>query len=431
MSAVGAEPRLGNGWMPAEAEKERLYNEAQAIAARTQGYATSVHNRTNSTGSRASIARQTSPQPGFPPNQSVYGRTAGSSAYPTPAPSTSPSLPTQSIRAPQPQYPSAEQEKAMRRRYEEARAAVERTQNIDGYDEAGSSAGGSGAASSSDPIPYDALFPSPQTASVSGSASAEMPPVIDGGRSQYTSAVDEKERTRRYYEAQDAVARAQHPYASGAASPPPVVAATISAHTGNSQQPLSEKEMLRRKFEADDAAALRSGPPPQPPPRGAPPPPGSPPRGMTPRGAGAATSGLRSPLPVPGSPLPVPGFQGGFKPLTAAEEKARLKAQYEAEEQQANSSSSSSLPTIQQFSAPPPPPLMPRPPREYIQETQEADARSQQGHYSDVADSSSSSNGPRFDLSMRPFTPFTAGFDSVSSPKRGPPPPLPPKVPAE
>ncbi|EIN06986.1 hypothetical protein PUNSTDRAFT_135687 [Punctularia strigosozonata HHB-11173 SS5] len=434
MSSPGPVPKLANGWMPAEEEKQRLYNEATALAARTQGYASSLHNRTNSQGSHASMARTGSPQPGFPPAQSLYGQVpngrsvGGSSAYPTPAPSThSPPRTGPAALSSQPQYASAEQEKAMLRRYEEARAAVDRVQSYGGYEQE-PVAGGSGAASTSDPIPYDALFPAPQNMAGSGAASVDMPPAFNVGK-PYTSALDEKERARRYYEAQDAVARAQHPYANGGRHSPPPPAPTPS-YSGSSQQPLSEKEVLRRKFEADDAAALRSGPPPQPPPRGAPPPPGSPPRGMNPRGgSGAGNSGLRSPLPVPGSPVPSSGFPGGFKPLTAAEEKARLKAQYEAEDRQSGASSSSGPPPSQYASIPPPPPLMPRPPKEYIQETQAANARSQQGHdLADVAGLSSAT--PQIDLTMRPFTPFTPGFDTVSPPP-GPPPPLPPKVSAE
>lgn len=54
-----------------------------------------------------------------------------------------------------------------------------------------------------------------------------------------------------------------------------------------------------------------------------------------------------------------------YQPLSAADEKARLRAQYAAED----------------GGAPPaPPPLAPRPPPDYIQQTRAEDARSQMGH---------------------------------------------------
>ena len=90
---------------------------------------------------------------------------------------------------------------------------------------------------------------------------------------------------------------------------------------------------------------------------------------------------------------PVPPSGSGSQPLSAVEEKARLKAMYDAEDRKANgfpapipysqvspilySNGVSRQPSnaSNTFSLSSPPPLAPRPPREYIQETQEEDAR--------------------------------------------------------
>jgi len=119
--------------------------------------------------------------------------------------------------------------------------------------------------------------------------------------------------------------------------------------------------------------------------------------------------------------------------LSAIEEKALLKARYEAEENNALPNGNSSPPPsfgeipikngANNFTAPTPPPLMPRPPVHYIQETQEEDAR--------VRDSvGQEATLPTLDnqLDLRPFTPFTVGLGPSSPKIPGPPPPLPPKA---
>ena len=82
-------------------------------------------------------------------------------------------------------------------------------------------------------------------------------------------------------------------------------------------------------------------------------------------------------------------------------------------------------------SIPPPPPLMPRPPKEYIQETQEEDQAFSAKIEAMDKDSGSASITHAFDsnIELRPFTPFSADFDNRAS--AAPPPPLPPKVPLE
>ncbi|KAJ3493185.1 hypothetical protein NLJ89_g11076 [Agrocybe chaxingu] len=88
-----------------------------------------------------------------------------------------------------------------------------------------------------------------------------------------------------------------------------------------------------------------------------------------------------------------------------------------------------------------PPPLMPRPPADYIKETQEEDARLSRlngdapnlnGTPKKLNGSSSSTSlnkpaaGASGGLDIKPFTPFRAGFGDIVTP--GPPPPLPPKA---
>jgi len=87
-------------------------------------------------------------------------------------------------------------------------------------------------------------------------------------------------------------------------------------------------------------------------------------------------------------------------------------------------------------SVPPPPPLMPRPPPEYIQATQEQDTRLRQE--SEALDSPLHDAKPQIDysLSVRPMSPLDLGFDSLGLWSRTngediPKPPLPPKVPVD
>jgi len=138
-------------------------------------------------------------------------------------------------------------------------------------------------------------------------------------------------------------------------------------------------------------------------------------------------------------------------PLTAAEEKARLRAQYAAEDQTMNGTGASSSvdtpprpttassiassaalsrdPSIsrgKQKAPPPevppvPPPLMPRPPMEYIQETQEQDEMLQK--HSASLDSTWSGEAPVLEDAVldRRFTTTPPNDGTVR-------PPLPPKV---
>lgn len=247
------------------------------------------------------------------------------------------------------------------------------------------------------------------------------------------------------YEAQDAAALAASP-----PPPPPMDAPAYMPPSSpmpytNGSSALSEKEKLRRMYEAQDAAAMAGAPPPVTPPR--------------------ATSSHGRTLPTPrAQPTPPPG-PSGSRPLTAAEEKARLRAMYEAEER-----GMASLPPPQVYSPqpmhapvngtngysgtngygraadmerhmsvssgsyygdiPPPPPLMPKPPKEYMEETlQEDRVLSTQIHAIDQQHEEGYTPRGDANLELQPFTPFNSGFEAHAIPLSvPPPPPLPPKI---
>lgn len=316
-----------------------------------------------------------------------------------------------------PQYLSAEEEKAALRRYEDAKRAVQRTQ-LGGTDDVGSSSSSS------------AYVPPPVTNDLPPSFEASVP-VVDA-RTQLA----EKERLRREYEARDAAAVAQRPsvdnvpaYSEDSSGSQPLTGTII-------RSAIAEKEMLRRKFEMQDAQAAGS--------------PSQPPR-------------QASPVQSKSRPAPAPPSSTTRVP-TAAEEKAMLRARFEAEESapshntpaitappQINSynyvngytngtRAGPSTPSLPTFTPPPaPPPLAPKPPASYIQETQEEDARV--SRYVNSAapipglDSYSIPNGSLSrntsanaanGLDMHPFTPFSSGFEGgLNSKHMGLTPPLP------
>ncbi|KAJ7470525.1 hypothetical protein FB451DRAFT_340601 [Mycena latifolia] len=411
-----AAPQI-NRWPTAEEEKLRLFTEAQEAVKKTQGlefysgpsrsasYQASTHGRSNSD----LINDSGSSQP-----TAVNATAGGSSSYSSPRTrSDSGHQPTPKV----PQYLTAEQEKAALRRYHEAKQAVGRVQ---GYvsDEGADLKSTSG----SSPIAYDSLFPSPALPSGSSAnapnGKGDSPPPFEA-TSPDLSRLSEKERLRRAYAAQDAAAALQNNNPVNDAPPP---------FPGVSSQGLSEKELLQRRFDAQDAEARRAAGAPRPPPRK------------------VSNSSIGRPTPT---------TPGSVKVLTALEEKALLKARYDAEDAGSkprvngnavytnggglsSPSSSASAPST----PPVPPPLMPRPPVEYIQETQEEDARvsrfvtagvlppmEEEPRLPTSLSPSSSilrkSTTPGLDVA--PFTPFTPGFDAKLP---GPPPPLPPK-PAE
>jgi hypothetical protein len=363
-----------------------------------------------------------------------------------------------------PQYLTAEQEKAALRRYEEAKRAVDRTQGALSDD-------GHGSGSSSDPIAYDSLYPSAPagSSSQSGPAADEPPPFdVVAPPSGPHAILSEKERMRRVYESQDAAALRNNANTEPPLNPyfPPVPSSSSSDYANA----LAQKEALRRKFEARDALSRENSAnvKPQPPPR-----------------SNSINRNFGSPARTPSTsstggsrPTPVPPTAGGSgRVLTAIEEKAMLKARYEAMEapqplrmngstpsplngRQANASVSPppsfSVPGRAGGSPVPPtrtpPPLMPRPPAEYIQETQEEDARvsrfTMNGENPSLDDldhmnhspnringkgNQAASSSPSTAASdQQPLTPLLAAYEksSVTLKSPGPPPPLPPK-PAE
>ena len=355
------------------------------------------------------------------------------------------------------QYPTAEQEKAELKRYQEAKRAVDRMQStIDDPPPPALTA----------PVAYESLYPGTTRGAPAASSSHPPPPSADApppfesaaGGSNIMAHLSEKERLRRKYEAQDAAALARQntktapppaayspPAPVPAPTPPPALAGPLPGQYANA---LEEKEALRKKFEERDKAtkAIPTSQP-QPPPRAnsvTSNPPASPKTngGSSPRRTPSTNAGAGSrPTPVP----PAAG-SGSSRVLTAAEEKALLRAKFEARDS-GNTRKSPPPPTIPNGSASAvtngttsptvttpstPPPLKPRPPVEYIKETQEEDARlSRLNGQMPILDGSplprsnsvSSSSPPSaVALDMKPFTPFRAGFDT-SLP--GPPPPLP------
>ncbi|PPQ78439.1 hypothetical protein CVT25_011884 [Psilocybe cyanescens] len=428
-----------NAWLSAEEEK-RLFQQAQAAVQRNQGVQPanalgggSNHTRNDSDPKTSSGSGSKQSTGAALYAQAINARSAASGqAGGSASASTAKTVP---------QYQTAEQEKAALRRYEEARRAVDRTQNTSADDPVAPPA-------NSGPIAYESLFPASRGAPAQSSAPppADAPPPFDSaaGGSNIMAHLSEKERLRRAYEAQDA-ARQANP------SPPPPAAysAPTPAPAPASRQPVSpaplpgqyanaleEKEALRRKFEARDNANAQ---PVLPPPRSnnvaASPPANTGGSSALPRSPGANASGFR--------PAPVPPAASPTKVLTAAEEKALLRAKYEVRDSgnrpapvvtqtQTNGNSSANGVAGSVTTPTTPPPLMPRPPVEYIKETQEEDARLSRinGEIPKLNGSSSSAslNKPSSGagaLDMKPFTPFRAGFDPNSIAPPGPPPPLP------
>lgn len=432
----------------------RLYEHAQATAKRTQAFGVSspsMHSRSssdaNSPGPREKTFSSTVvPGPAISAGAALYQQ-AVSSISPnvnnspnTPnSQATPPSPPTSLSRVPH--YPSAEEEKAALRRYHEAKLAVDRNQNTQFASKEGIGAGSSAGVAA--PVSYDSLYPEPDGSG--GAGGSDMPPPFDssgsGGRPHY---LNEKERLRKQYEAQDAAALAAQAQAQAQErEPPPFPSHTARAPSYTGPPPegsgSSEKEILRRRLEEQDRVAQLLQQQQQQHERQEQP--------MAPQTPPPINS-ARAP--------PVPPTLNGFRPLTAAEEKAQLRAKYEAEQQAATNGHvpdappprhpyATAIPTRE--APPPPPPLMPRPPVEYIQETQEADLR---GRYFDSlgvglasaldtltpepARIASPVTNARLDT--RPFSPFDAGVgynsrQALVSPTavRGyaqPPPPPPP-----
>ena len=403
-------------WPTAEEEKLKLFQTAQAAVARTQGQSSvpaAVDPVQASSGSKGPSAAAVMYSQAI---AAVRNDTSKQHTYSPPATATGKvQLPMATALKPAkvPGYQTAEEEKAALRRYENAKRAVDRVQGPDEYPS--DVPGGSGPGL----IPYDSLYPTAATDSAPQSIAPpplnELPPPFEAGPPLTApQQLSEKERLRRAYEAQDAAASLSHQTTAAATIPrqaspaQPRAGATPPISYDASPPPFSggqvysdataEKELLRRRFEAQDAAVNRIPSPSVPP---TPPRNGSIVANATTTRSGSVVSTAPSLRSRP-TPLPPIADGSGQRVLSAAEEKALLRAKFEAQDSgsagseapppmylngyvSALASASSSAGAPPSFSSglsygsspshPSPPPLMPRPPQEYIKETQEEDAR--------------------------------------------------------
>jgi len=420
-------------WATAEEEKIRLFTQAQNNARIVQGFAQDL-NGSSSRAAHGRIASRDSSRsvqqgvtPGRPPVKSagaaLYSHAMSSVNKPswgTPVP-PSPPVPPPASHAPTPsRLLSSTEEKEMLRRYHDATRAVQRHQDVnfgspDGIMTPGSSS-----------LPHDSSarpYSSNELDNPSGPAPDELPPPwVPSPEFPQTEEMSEKERYRIAFEARERAAAGQSaappPPASPTTSPPAdYYTATGTHYPGiNGSGPLGE-------------TADRGLPPPWHP---------TPP---------AAQSGLLPHLRARSPPVPPPNpTQPGLsRVLSAAEEKALLKAKYDAEEQPASSPpvspqgqqeyhpSSGAKPSPDPSltrtelslsrdqrqvaipgSTPPrtPPPLLPRPPASYIQETAEENARLQD----ELANGQLSATSTGMTPAMAPIPPsvMTPGTDALA-----------------
>ncbi|TDL27334.1 hypothetical protein BD410DRAFT_835623 [Rickenella mellea] len=442
-------------WPTAEEEKERLFNQAQEVAKKTQARAvnssppmmsnhtkslsTSSNSNSHAGGSGSMLAARpqaTDSTPAKSPGAQLYQQAMASVHRNTSAQAgpVQPHTQPQDSRS-RANYPSAEEEKAAMRYYE-AKRAVDRRQNTD-Y----SPPEPTHSVPTDEPISYDALYPSEPGPRASSSHDMSSPVAAP---SAFTSPGSQSPHSPGFRDQMTGV---------GVITPP-------SASSLVNEEVLSEKERLRRRYEAQDAAASAGNSMQQP----------SPPPRSNSSFISGPSPGYEPPQPR-SQPLP-PSRSMGDRPLTAAEEKARLRAQYEAEDadgggpsnmrptlsSHTTSSSSQSGMTLSRDPSisfgklkldnmdddvtppPPPPPLLPRPPADYIQETQQEDARTQAEEEILKVDPNSSDMvswempTPDYSMNARAFSPLDTlpngnGLtENIGSdgPHR---PPLPPKVP--
>ncbi|KAF9442689.1 hypothetical protein P691DRAFT_779267 [Macrolepiota fuliginosa MF-IS2] len=356
-SSTGTKP-----WLSAEEEKVLLYEKAQAAVVKAQGpSAGGASSGSGSVGGRATAAElyqqamanvNLNSNKNQPPTPHISPLSGGSRKPATSGPKV-------------PQYMTADEEKAALRRYEEAKMSVNRVHHA-GFPEPAGPA----------PIAYDSLYPKP-----GGSSSAtDAPPSFEASVSATTAAAAPMSaHAEKAALAEQMRANGVQPPSNPSTPPPPSFNVATTVGTNTPQQYMdaaAEKEALRKKFEAKDAArrkstSARKQQPPQTPPKTGPP-------------AVPAAGARPAPAP-PGVATP------STKVLTAAEEKAMLNAKFEAKDAKAQQKVNghvnanrlnanpvtppSASPQLSYHQPQTPPPLMPRPPAEYIQETQEEDAR--------------------------------------------------------
>ena len=423
-------------WATAEEEKIRLFTQAQNNARIVQGFAQDLnggssraaHGRIASRDSSRSV--QQGVTPGRPPVKSagaaLYSHAMSSVNKPswgTPV-APSPSVPPPASQTTSSRLPSAKEEKEMLRRYNNATRAVQRHQEVN----FGSSDPDGMVSSGSSSLPHDSStrpYSSNELGTSSPAPDDLPPPWVPSPEFPQTAEMSEKDRYRIAFEARERAAAAA---VQQSAAPPPPASPTTSPPTDyytatgtyypgvNGYGPLEET--------ADGGL-----PPPWHP---------TPP---------AAQSGLPPHLRARSPPVPPNPTQPDLsRVLSAAEEKALLKAMYHAEEQPA-SSPPISLQGQQEYhssrvnsspspgklsptrtedplsrdqrqvtipaSTPPrtPPPLLPRPPAAYIQETAEENARLQD----ELANSqlSPTSNGMTTAMASIPPSVTTPGTDAL------------------
>ena len=368
---------------------------------------------------------------------------------------TSPSAPSPGSQTPTPsRLLTAAEEKEMLRRYHDATRAVQRHQEANfGPSNEMMSSTSSGLQHDSTIEPYS----SRDLKNPSGPAPDELPPPwVPNPEFSQPEEISEKERYRIASEARERAAAGQQ-----SAAPPPPASPTTSSPadyytaTGTPHPGINGSGPL--------GSTTGSGLPP--------------PWQPTPP---AAQSGLSPHLRARSPPVPPsnPALPSLPRMLSAVEEKALLKAKYEAEgrsvssppvspqSQQEYHSSPRATPSSGELS-PTPPPLLPRPPASYIQETAEENARLQDelanGQLSASADKTTIATASvlpsvttagadvfalgdddTFEL-LRPTSPFMAGWELTPGRTAGAgvdartnghgsssplsPPPLPPKVP--
>ncbi|KLO18592.1 hypothetical protein SCHPADRAFT_844897 [Schizopora paradoxa] len=463
---LSSSPKKQNHWPTAEEEKLRLFNNAQNTAMRTQAMAAAqIPPQQYSMATSGGSGSTSSPYYASPPADAQTPISPGAALYshamaavkrnnstqasqpqtsydrPTSPPYQPPTRQESTLPSPpKSRFPTAEEEKAALRYYE-AKRAVDRHQNV-GHHKSSSMPSNEGG--SDDPIAYDALYPSQSSSSqnnamhnpydayetqgAGGSGSMNngpsdipayqlpppSPPPVAGGSSMFSSAMAEKEKLRRRYEMEDAAANAgssSTPGPSSSSSPPGYGGSPPSAGRSQPLPPVNpsasrqlsaaeEKARLKAQYEAEDAASRQNE-------------------------AGGSSS-------IPAYTPPPAGF-----PYMGGRSSAQPNGVYRAT---SLTYASNNSPKNSGFTAPPPPPpLAPRPPADYIEETEQEDARSQaEEHVMTTLDSMipSSSAGGReskvdFGLSFRPFSPLDLGIGvgQGNGHQQMPAPPLPPKVP--
>ncbi|KAH8979956.1 hypothetical protein EDB92DRAFT_309789 [Lactarius akahatsu] len=474
-SSIRSAPQVDTTrWATAEEEKIRLFTQAQNNARIVQGYAQDLNDSRASHGRGASRDSSRSFQQsgsGRPPvisaGAALYSHAMATANKPSWSASVSTSSPMQPPASQSSRLPTAAEEKEMLRRYHDATNAVQR------HHEANFGPSDGVMSSGSTSQLHDASAGSYSGDHSYGSAPDELPPPwVPSAEFSQTEGLSEKERYRIAFEARERAARQQQQPASPPPPASPPVSPPADYYTATGTRP---------DVNGSDPGLMEAADDGQPPPWQPTPP---------------TQSGLPPHLRARSQPVPPssPGKPGSPRVLSAAEEKAMLKAKYEEEESKSlppspppkgrspSSPGKVFTPPTTQTQTPPqtPPPLMPRPPASYIQETAEEDARLQDELANAKSSISANGNGnghatvtrsatgvgiatPNATLlarrastgpgamtlgndalgPLRPSSPFTIGWDSISADGSGmngfavpsspalSPPPLPPKVPLE